>query len=113
VRFGRDTRWRIKTIGLSVVLAALAAGLVFAMETWRPLFEPVVKIIEALATRGRADYDPSHYQLWEGVAVVSAAAVVGLAIWGLFGENPERRLDAYLQAKLKVQARDHTRDLKD
>ena len=113
VKLDRDTAWRIRKIGLCVSLVVVAVGLVFAMEMWRPILEPVVKIIDAFAMRGRVAYDPSHYRLWEFVAIGSTAVVVGLAIWALFGKNPDRQLGDYLQTKLEIQARDHVRGLRD
>ena len=107
----RDARWRIKTIVLSLGVIAVAAGMVFAMETWRSVFEPLVQVVEALATKGHGRYDPSHYRLWEAVLAVSLMGVSGLGVWSAFGDNPDRLLDAHLQAKLDIQARAHTRGL--
>ena len=90
-----------------------AAGLIFAMETWRPILEPVVQIIDAFAMRGRVAYEPSHYLMWEVVAAGSTTVIAGLVIWGLFGKNPDRLLDTYLQSKLEAQAREHIRGPKD
>ncbi|WP_426032379.1 hypothetical protein [Caulobacter sp. DWP3-1-3b2] len=98
---------------MCAILVVAAAGLVWAMETWRPVLEPAVKILDAFAMRGRLAYEPFHYRLWEVVTIGSTAAVVGLGIWSLFGQNPDPLLDAHLQAKLDTQAREHARRVGD
>lgn len=112
MKLDRDTVWRLRKIGLCASLTVVAAGLVFAMETWRPFLEPAVRIIDAFAMRGLA-YEPSHYRLWEAIVIGSTAVITGFVIWGLFGKNPDRLLDDYLQARLEAQSRDHIRGPRD
>jgi hypothetical protein len=100
-------------MGLCVGLAVIAIAIVFAMETWRPMIEPLVRILDDLATRGRANYDPASYRIWEGMVLGVAIAGGGTMVWTLSGQDPERALDVYLQTKIETQARDHTRGLED
>jgi hypothetical protein len=113
MQLDRTARWRIGKVGLCVGLLAMAIAIVFAMERWRPLIEPFVRILDALATRGRVAYDPSSYRIWEGVVLGVATVCGGIMIWTLSGQDPEHLLDTYLQTKLEAQTRDHTRGLED
>jgi hypothetical protein len=113
MRLDRDTRWRMKTISFCLGLVALSVALIWAMETWRVVLEPVVEFVDGFVRPRRMDYDPSHYRSWEAVLATPIMLVAGVAIWGLFGKNPDRLIDTYLRSKLETQTREHIRGPKD